>query len=172
MKKVSNILIVVRIVFRCFEVTIVAIAFLICLNWFFSGHDTLEYGCERIQEITGYPISSENASLILHKSNPSNSIVIMNDFFRRPDEIESILQELMITDKRWTRTSINQNDVYTQVSAQLAYGYQSYPPFRVICDIEGGNFDFIFVDNPHGGDTCVCLIDADTATIALYIYLH
>ncbi len=172
MVKARNRLIrVARIVFHCFEVVMIAIALLICLYWFFSGHETLKDGCERIQGITGYPISEKNASLLLHKNNLSSSIVMVNDLFRGADEIESVMRQLMTADKRWRSASINQNDVHRQVSAQLAYGYRSYDPFRVICDIDNGDFDFMFVDNPNRGDTSVCLVDVDTATIALYIYL-
>ncbi len=163
--------ITIQILFRCVEIVAFIVASCICLNWFLSGHDTLEFGCERIEGITGYPISADNAQLILHKSNQNNSIVFVEDY-SSTDEIKAIMKQLVATDKRWTATSINQKDTHEHISSQLEEGkIRSYYQFRVICDINNGDFDYIYVDNPHRGNAHICLVDVDTRTIALYIYI-
>ncbi len=161
----------IKIIFRCVEIVAFILASCMCLNWLLSGHDTLEEGCERIERITGYPISSEHSQLILHKTNESNSIVIVEDFSSE-EKMKAIMEQLVATDERWTAVSISQKDAHEHISRQIEEGQiPSYAYFRVICDIEDGDFDYIYVDNPHGGDADVCLVDVDTQTIALYIYL-
>lgn len=151
---------------------IVLAAALIVLNETLSKHDNLTYGIERISGITGYPLTEERVSLILHKSNQSDSIVMIHDLCRQPDEVRAIMEELVAADERWQPANIAQKDAYLEVVSHLAWGFGKYEHFRPVCDIQDGAYDYIFVDNPQKRDTCVSLVDVDTSTIILYIYLH
>lgn len=150
---------------------IVLFASLIVLNEALSGHDNLAYGIQRISNLTSYPLTEEKSSLILHKSNQSDSIVMVHDC-RLPDEMQRIMEQLVATDNRWKPVKIAQKDAYHEVVMHLAWGFQEYEHFRPICDIGNGEYDYIFVDNPQKRDTVISLVDVETATIILYIYLH
>ena len=149
---------------------VVLAASLIVLNEVLSGHDNLAYGIERISGLTGYPLTEEKASLILHKSNQCDSIVMIHDY-RQPDEVQGIMEQLVTTDGRWQPVKIAQSDTYQEVVKHIAWGFEKYEHFRPVCDIGGGEYDYMFVDSPRKRDTHISLVDIETATIVLYIYL-
>ena len=149
---------------------VVLAASLIVLNEVLSGHDNLAYGIERISGLTGYPLTEEKASLILHKSNQCDSIVMIHDY-RQPDEVQGIMEQLVTTDDRWQPVKIAQSDTYQEVVKHIAWGFEKYEHFRPVCDIGGGEYDYMFVDSPRKRDTHISLVDIETATIVLYIYL-
>lgn len=149
---------------------IVLAASLIVLNEILSKHDDLAYGIQRISGITGYPLTEEKASLILHKSNNSDSVVMVRDY-RQPDDVQGIMERLVTTDNRWQSVEIPQRDAYQEVVRHIAWGFEKYEHFRPVCDISDGEYDYMFVDSPRKRDTCISLVDVETATIILYIYL-
>ena len=149
---------------------IVLAASLIVLNETLSGHDNLTFCVERISGITGYPLTEEKASLILHKSNQCDSIVMIHDY-RWPDEVQGIMEQLVATDNRWQSVEIPQRDAYQEVVRHIAWGFEKYEHVRPVCDIGDGVYDYMFVDSPRKRDTRISLVDVETATIILYIYL-
>ncbi len=157
-----------KILFRCVEIVAFILASCMCIYWISYGHDTLEEGCERIERITGYPTSAEHSQLILHKTNDSNSVVIVEEYLSSKEKIKATMEQLVTTDEHWTAASIRQNDAYKYISEQLDQGeyIRSYDQFRVTCDINNGEFDYTYVNEDY---TRVCLVDVDTKTIALYI---
>ena len=90
------------VVFMCriVEIVVVLVSVLICMEFALSGHDNLEFGIERITGITGYELDKEHASLILHKTNRSDSIVMMSDD-RTVETIMEQMKTLVETDDRW-----------------------------------------------------------------------
>ena len=90
------------VVFMCriVEIVVVLVSVLICMEFALSGHDNLEFGIERITGITGYKLDKEHASLILHKTNRSDSIVMMSDD-RTVETIMEQMKTLVETDDRW-----------------------------------------------------------------------
>ena len=110
---------------------VVLAASLIVLNEILSGHDNLAFGVERISGITGYPLTEEKASLILHKSNQCDSIVMIHDY-RQPDEVQGIMEQLVATDGRWQPVKIAQSDTYQEDVKHIAWGFEKYEHFRPV----------------------------------------
>ena len=158
------------VVFMCriVEIVVVLVSVLICMEFALSGHDNLEFGIERITGITGYELDKEHASLILHKTNRSDSIVMMSDD-RTVETIMEQMRTLVETDDRWKNVHIAEGEAYEIIRSYFSGAYQTSQHFRPVCEIGGGYYDYMFHEKKKGGIKG-CLIDIETGTIALYIF--
>ncbi len=163
----------ITILFRAFEILLVAASVMICIYYHLSGHDNLAFGMERITGITGYAFDQKRVELILHKSNLCDSIVMVQD--HRPAEtIRSQIESLVVNDDRWKRVHIPESEAYETIAGNFAGAMQTKQHFRPVCEIGNGCYDYMFLDvsdNAYHKNRYGCLIDVDTGTIALYIYL-
>ena len=154
---------------RIVEIAIVLASMLICIEYVLSGHDNLEFGMERITDITGYVLDHEHTDLILHQTNPCDSIVMVND--TRPIEtIRDQMEKLATGDVRWKSVQIPEAEAYEVIASSFSNSYQTDLHFRTVCEIGGGDYDYLFYEEGKGSISG-CLVDIDTGTIALYIYL-
>ena len=162
------------IIFRLLEVLVVSASVIICIGYHLSGHDNLEFGIERITGITGYELNQSRAELILHKSNNCDSIVMIHDF-RSTEIISSQMETLVAKDDRWKKVQIPECEAYNTIERDFAGSMQTNEHFRPVCEISNGYYDYEFLDikTDHTShiDRYGCLVDVDTGTIALYIYL-
>lgn len=158
----------IKCIGHTFEVILIMASVIICIGYMLSGHDNLDFGIERITEITGYALDNNRTELILHKSNPSDSMVIVKDN-RGIETIINQMDTLVETDKRWKCVHIAESEAYEIIQANFSTSYQTDQHFRVVCEIGSGYYDYMFYETSPSGING-CLIDADTGTIALYIF--
>jgi len=153
---------------RIIEIMIVLASVLICIGYVLSGHDNLEFGIERITNITNYTLDNEHAELILHHTNPSDSIVMVHDA-RSIAVIMNQMNLLVDTDDRWTKTRIAEDRAYGIIKTRFSTSYQTDQHFRPVCEISGGYYDYLFYEE-EDGDIKGSLVDVDTGTVVLYIF--
>lgn len=163
------------VVFMCrmVEIVVVLASVFICVGYVLSGHDNLEYGIQRIAGITGYEMNEKRAELILHKSNRCDSIVMVSDN-RTAETIVEQMETLVETDARWKRVHIAESEAYEIIQSYFSGAYPTSEHFRPVCEIGGGYYDYMFYEKKEEGrrgDRKGCLVDIETGTIALYIYL-
>ncbi|MBE5773471.1 MAG: hypothetical protein E7337_06015 [Clostridiales bacterium] len=154
--------------FRIIEIVIVLSSILICMGYQLSGHDDLDFGLERISGITGYALNTAYADLVLHQSNPSDSVVMVVDT-RATEIIIEQMDELIATDARWKRVQIAESEAYDIIVSYFSNSYQTNQHFRPVCEISGGYYDYLFYEKEDFGIKG-CIVDVDTGTIALYIF--
>ena len=164
---------IIIIIFRVLEVLLVSASVIVCIYYHLSGHDNLEFGAERITRITGYELDQSRTALILHKTNRSDSIVMIQDL-RSTEIISSQMEALVVKDAKWKKVHIAECETYQIIARDFAGSMQTSQHFRPVCEISNGFYDYeyleINVERNHK-DRYGCLVDIDTATIALYIYL-
>lgn len=158
------------VIFICHvvEIMLVVTSALICIGYALSGHDNLTFGMERITDITGYVFDDNFTELILHKTNPSDSIVMVEDF-RGIETIVTQMDMLVETDARWSTVHIAESEAYETIRSCFSSSYQTAQHFRPICEISRGYYDYMFYETTDGGIKG-CLVDIETGTIALYIF--
>ena len=150
-------------------ILVVIIYFLFSINLVLSKHDDLKYGIQRLMTYTGYACDRDKADLILHRSNPSDSVVMLWDY-RSPDSIISYMDGICESDPRWRETYIGESETYNYIDSHFSGSDQSSLHFRPVCYINGGYYDYQFFEE-NEERIVGCLIDADTVTIALYLCL-
>ena len=147
---------------------------MVCIYYYLSGHDNLDFGIKRINGITGYEFDQKRTELILHKSNLCDKIVMVQDL-RQAETIRTQMEMLVVNDNRWKRVHIPESEAYETISKDFAGAMQTRQHFRPVCEIGNGYYDYMFLDvnDDHTShkDRHGCLVDIDTGTIALYIYL-
>lgn len=153
---------------RIVEIFVVLSSILICIEYLLSGHDNLEFGMERITGITGYVLDHEHTDLILHQTNPCDSVVMVSDA-RSIEVIRDQMENLVASDTRWKSVQIPENEAYEVIASFFSNSYQTNLHFRPVCEIGGGDYDYLFYMEKNGSIKG-CLVDIDTGTIALYIY--
>lgn len=153
---------------RMLEILLIVASICICINYVLSGHENLEYGIERITGLTGYVLDAGKSELILHKTNASDSIVMVEDN-RSIREIKSQMDNLLANDDRWTSVHIAESEAYPIIHSCFSGSYQTSQHYRPVCEIDNGFYDYLFFEKDKGG-IIGCLIDIDTGTIALYIF--
>lgn len=158
------------IIFLCriVEIGIILTSIFICIGYQLSGQDDLDFAIERINGITGYALDGAYTDLILHQTNPSDSVVMVVDT-RAAEIIIKQMDGLVATDARWKRVQIAENEAYDFIASYFSNSYQTDQHFRPVCEINRGNYDYLFYETDDG-DIKGCIIDVDTGTIALYIY--
>ena len=135
--------------------------------------DDLNFAIERIEGITGYSIDIEDAELILHKSNASDSIVFIRDWnLMINGYINDQNLDFMEKDVRWSKTNIPENEVFSVVHDYVIGSSATRLHFRPVCYIDGGEYDWMFYDGEPYHDSHFCIIDIETGIIALYIFLY
>lgn len=124
-----------------------------------------------MEGIIGYTFDYEEASLILHKTNMCDSIVMIKDH-RSPEYIDEQMKALVKIDDRWSSIQINERDIYREAILNFSYSMQTNQHFRPVCEINGGDYDYMFIETTDHGDIYGGLVDVETGTIAMYIFLY
>jgi len=137
-------------------------------RWLYTPLD-LDNGIDRIEHITGYTFNRNWADLILHTDHPCDSIVMVKDY-RNTNIIEDQMASLLSTDPRWSSVHIAENDAYAFIESHFSGAVQTSLHFRPVCTIDDGYYDYMFY-NKKKKDIYGCLVDVDTGTIAMYIFL-
>lgn len=160
---------VIILLCRIVEIVIVLASILVCIGYKLSGHDNLEFGIERIYAITGYALDSAYTDLVLHQTNPCDSVVMVVDT-RSTEIIIEQMDRLIATDAGWKRVQIAENEAYDFIASYFSGSYQTAQHFRPVCEINGGYYDYLFYKTESGA-IYGCIVDIDTGTIALYIFI-
>lgn len=153
---------------RIAEIVIVLASMLVCIGYQLSAHDDLDFGIQRIKGTTGYDLDSACADLILHQTNPSDSVVMIVDT-RATEILVKQMNDLVVNDTRWRRVQLAEHEAYDYIASHFSTSYQTDQHFRPVCEISGGYYDYLYFETDDG-DIKGCIVDVDTGTIALYIF--